>query len=68
MYEAQRTTIKQVAFEAGVSTQTVSRVINSRPDVSQETRLRVQQVIDRLAYQPSAVARTCGGWLALVKA
>ncbi|HVG01131.1 MAG TPA: LacI family DNA-binding transcriptional regulator [Chloroflexia bacterium] len=58
MYEAQRTTIKQVAFEAGVSTQTVSRVINSRPDVSQETRLRVQQVIDRLAYQPSAVARS----------
>ncbi|HEX8221511.1 MAG TPA: LacI family DNA-binding transcriptional regulator [Chloroflexia bacterium] len=58
MYEAQRTTIKQVAYEAGVSTQTVSRVINSRPDVSQETRLRVQQVIDRLAYQPSAVARS----------
>jgi LacI family transcriptional regulator len=58
MYETQRTTIKQVAYEAGVSTQTVSRVINSRPDVSQETRLRVQQVIDRLAYQPSAVARS----------
>jgi LacI family transcriptional regulator len=58
MYETQRTTIKQVAYEAGVSTQTVSRVINSRPDVSQETRLRVQQVIDRLAYRPSAVARS----------
>ena len=58
MYTIQRTTIKQVAHEAGVSTQTVSRVINGRPDVSHETRLRVQQVIDRLAYQPSAVARS----------
>jgi LacI family transcriptional regulator len=58
MHTAQRPTIKQVAFEAGVSTQTVSRVINGRPDVSQQTRLRVQQVIDRLSYQPSAVARS----------
>jgi plasmid maintenance system antidote protein VapI len=29
-----RMTIKEVAAEAGVSTQTVSRVINERPDVS----------------------------------
>jgi LacI family transcriptional regulator len=58
MYATQRATIKQVAVEAGVSTQTVSRVLNGRPDVSPETRLRVQQVIERLAYQPSAVARS----------
>src|SRR5215216_5831252 len=58
MYAPQRATIKQVATEAGVSTQTVSRVLNSRPDVSPETRLRVQQVIERLAYRPSAVARS----------
>jgi LacI family transcriptional regulator len=58
MYATQRATIKQVALEAGVSTQTVSRVLNSRPDVSPETRLRVQRVIERLAYQPSAVARS----------
>ena len=43
---------------AGVSTQTVSRVINERPDVSPETRKRVQDVIDKLAYQPSALARS----------
>lgn len=51
-------TIKQVAREAGVSPQTVSRVVNNHPDVSSETRSRVQQVIDRLSYQPSHIART----------
>ncbi len=53
-----RVTIKQVASEAGVSTQTVSRVINGRPDVSPETRERVQDVIERMRYQPSALARS----------
>jgi LacI family transcriptional regulator len=54
----QRVTIKQVAKEAGVSTQTVSRVINERPDVAHETRQRVLEVIERLGYQPSALARS----------
>jgi LacI family transcriptional regulator len=53
-----RATIKQVAKAAGVSTQTVSRVINDRPDVSPETRGRIQQVIVDLDYQPSALARS----------
>jgi DNA-binding LacI/PurR family transcriptional regulator len=53
-----RITIKQVALEAGVSTQTISRVINDRPDVAPETRQRVLDVIDRLGYQPSALARS----------
>jgi LacI family transcriptional regulator len=53
-----RVTIKQVAKEAGVSAQTVSRVANNHPDVSLETRRHVQQVIDRLMYQPSHIART----------
>ena len=43
---------------AGVSTQTVSRVINDRPDVSPETRKRVQDVIKELNYRPSALARS----------
>lgn len=43
---------------AGVSTQTVSRVINEKPDVSPETRRRVQEVIHTLSYQPSALARS----------
>jgi LacI family transcriptional regulator len=53
-----RATIKEVAALAGVSTQTVSRVINERPDVSPETRRRVQEVIQTLSYQPSALARS----------
>jgi DNA-binding LacI/PurR family transcriptional regulator len=53
-----RATIKEVASVAGVSTQTVSRVINERPDVSPETRRRVQEVIKELSYQPSALARS----------
>jgi len=53
-----RATIKQVAKAAGVSTQTVSRVINDRPDVAPETRERIQQIITELDYQPSALARS----------
>jgi LacI family transcriptional regulator len=53
-----RPTIKEVASVAGVSTQTVSRVINDRPDVSPETRQRVQDVIQQLQYRPSALARS----------
>lgn len=53
-----RATIKEVASVAGVSTQTVSRVINDRPDVSPATRRRVQEVIKHLNYRPSALARS----------
>jgi DNA-binding LacI/PurR family transcriptional regulator len=53
-----RATIREVASVAGVSTQTVSRVLNERPDVSPETRRRVQAVIKDLSYQPSALARS----------
>lgn len=53
-----RPTIKEVASAAGVSTQTISRVINGRPDVSPETRKRVQAIIQKMGYQPSALARS----------
>jgi LacI family transcriptional regulator len=58
MKNSKRVTIKEVARVAGVSTQTVSRVINDRPDVAPETRQRVQEIIDTLGYQPSALARS----------
>ena len=51
-------TIKDVARLCGVSTQTISRVLNKRPDVSPETRKRVLEVINQLGYQPSALARS----------
>lgn len=57
-FHAKRPTIKQVAKAANVSTQTVSRVINDRPDVAPETRKRVLLVIDELGYQPSELARS----------
>ena len=53
-----RVTIKQVARHAGVSTQTVSRVLNERPDVAAETRQRVLASIKELGYRPSALARS----------
>jgi DNA-binding LacI/PurR family transcriptional regulator len=56
--KTERATIKEVASVAGVSTQTVSRVINERPDVSPETRSRVLKVIDELSYRPSTLARS----------
>jgi LacI family transcriptional regulator len=51
-------TIKDVARVSGVSIQTVSRVINNRPDVADATRSRVKQVIKDIGYQPSAIARS----------
>jgi LacI family transcriptional regulator len=53
-----KVTIRDVAAAAGVSHQTVSRVLNNRPDVAECTRQRVLEVIERLEYQPSAVARS----------
>jgi LacI family transcriptional regulator len=53
-----KVTIRDVAAAAGVSHQTVSRVLNDRPDVAEETRRRVRQVIEELSYQPSAIARS----------
>jgi len=53
-----RPTIIDVARVAGVSYQTVSRVINSKPDVSNETRKRVEAVIQELGYKPSVIARS----------
>lgn len=58
MFARKQITITQVARAAGVSTQTVSRVINGRPDVAPETRLRVQRVIEQLDYRPNILARS----------
>jgi len=50
--------IKDVAADAGVSTMTVSRVLNNPDVVSKKTRLRVQEAIQRLGYRPNAIARS----------
>ncbi|MGI8854763.1 MAG: LacI family DNA-binding transcriptional regulator [Thermomicrobiales bacterium] len=53
-----RVTIHDVAHHAGVSNNTVSRVLNDRPDVSAATRARVQAVIEELGYRPNSLARS----------
>jgi len=51
-------TITDVAREAGVSTQTVSRVLNHKGELSPATRQLVEEVIHRLGYRPNAIARS----------
>lgn len=57
----QSVTIKHVAADAGVSLQTVSRVINNEPNVRPEMKERVQASIDKLGYVPSIAAQRMSG-------
>jgi LacI family transcriptional regulator len=50
-------TIKDVAKEAGVSVTTVSHVVNATRAVAPETHARVTEVIRRLGYSPSSIAK-----------
>lgn len=56
MSKAGRPTLSDVARLSGVSYQTVSRVLNNHPYVSDDTRLRVQAAIDALGYRPNKAA------------
>ncbi len=53
-----RVTMQQVAAEAGVSVSTVSKVINGRYGVSSDTFDHVTEVVSRLGYEASLVARS----------
>lgn len=54
-------TIRDVAEDAGVSLQTVSRVVNDGPNVRPQLRDKVQSSIDRLGYVPSLAAQRMSG-------
>ena len=49
--------MSDVAARAGVSHQTVSRVINGHPNVAPQTRERVERAIRELGYRPNTAAR-----------
>lgn len=51
-------TMKDIAKRAGVSTSTVSHVINKTRYVSDEIAVRVNQAAKDLNYSPSALARS----------
>ena len=52
LYLNERTTIRDVAQEAGVSLTTVSHALNGYKDVSEKTRQKVMEVARRLDYMP----------------
>lgn len=50
-------TIKDVAREANVATSTVSRVLSNNAKISDKTKKKVQEAIEKLNYRPNAIAR-----------
>ena len=50
-------TIQDIAEQSGVSIGTVSRVLNSKPDVSPKTRERILEVMREMDYRPNGIAR-----------
>ncbi|MGU3643778.1 LacI family DNA-binding transcriptional regulator [Microbacterium sp. C23T] len=54
---ARRVSMADVAERAGVSGQTVSRVVNASPRVDPETRARVESAMTELGYRPHRAAR-----------
>ena len=53
----QHATLKDVAISAGVSYQTVSKVINHQVQVTKETEQRIWQAVETLNYRPNHTAR-----------
>ena len=51
-------TLKDVARESGLSVGTVSRVLNNRGYINEQTRAKVYEVMKKLNYQPNEMARS----------
>ncbi len=49
-------TIKDIAFELGISPSTVSRALKDHPDISRETKKIVMETAQKLHYQPNILA------------
>ncbi|MGQ9632523.1 MAG: LacI family DNA-binding transcriptional regulator [bacterium] len=50
-------TIKDIAERAGVSANTVSRALNNRPEISEETKRRILKIAEEAGYIPNSLAR-----------
>jgi LacI family transcriptional regulator len=50
-------TLKDIALRAGVTSATVSMVINNKPNISEKTRQKVLRIARELNYYPNAIAR-----------
>ena len=57
MERSRSVSMQDIAAEAGVSAQTVSRVANGGKAVKPETRQRVEEAMAKLGYRPNAAAR-----------
>lgn len=55
---SQRITMVDIAREAGVSVMTVSRAINNKDGISDTTRQRIMEIVERLSFRPSDIARS----------
>jgi LacI family transcriptional regulator len=58
---SKKLTIRDIARLAGVSTATVSRVLNQKPDVDAETRERILRIVSEQSYVPSVTASSLAG-------
>ncbi|MDM7925639.1 MAG: LacI family DNA-binding transcriptional regulator [bacterium] len=53
-----QTTIKDIARKMGVSVSTVSRALSGHPDISEETRKRIEALARELDYHPNTLAKS----------
>ena len=60
--------IYDIAKEAGVSISTVSRVMNHKGNVNPETRKKVEEILEKNNYTPSAIARVDTRFLCATRA
>ena len=54
---AKKVSLADIARRAGVSTNTVSRVVRGDPEVSEKTRARISKLVEELGYVPNYAAR-----------